>query len=430
MAVNDSTNFGSDVRNYIAQKTLSIAMKTVRFYQFGDKAQLPEKHGTTFQYTRYDRLALPQSPLTEGTAPASRSMGITVVTAVAEQWGDRVTITDVAELTIAHSPLQKAITLLGVQSAETIDREVERVIFAGTNVFYANQALSRAAIGSAAYLTENDVKRIVANLRTNGAMGMEKPETPFDDPMLGDLYIGIVDPYSEMDLTSISNFVDAKKYQDAKTLWNGEVGTWGGVRFVRSNLLPTITSGAAIAATNGSAGSFAGGSGTKVNYTVTGVDVNTGYERVVYQIGTAAFTSANAGTLSFSITMPTNTGFTYNVYVGAEGAAPSSTALFLAASGQSAGAAVVVTASPATTNTAVPALLGSAGSKIHLAYFLGKEAYTVVNLQNLQSTLTPPGETDSDPLAQRRHAGWKVFFKAVINNNNFFARWEGESNHD
>jgi hypothetical protein len=49
---------------------------------------------------------------------------------------------------------------------------------------------------------------------------------------------------------------------------------------------------------------------------------------------------------------------------------------------------------------------------------------------NLQSTLTAPVATDSDPLIQRRKAGWKVMFKAVINNQNFFARCESESAYD
>ena len=63
-------------------------------------------------------------------------MTITTVTAVAEQWGAVVTITDVAELTIKHQPLQKAIMLLGIQAAETIDRVIFNVLMGGTTVFY------------------------------------------------------------------------------------------------------------------------------------------------------------------------------------------------------------------------------------------------------------------------------------------------------
>src|SRR3990172_11677268 len=95
-----STTLGSDVRNFIAQEPLRIAEIALRFYQFGNKAQLPEQFGTTFQYTRFDRLPLPTTTLTEGTHNAATPLAITVVTAQAQQWGGHVTITDVAELTI------------------------------------------------------------------------------------------------------------------------------------------------------------------------------------------------------------------------------------------------------------------------------------------------------------------------------------------
>jgi hypothetical protein len=58
---------------------------------------------------------------------------------------------------------------------------------------------------------------------------------------------------------------------------------------------------------------------------------------------------------------------------------------------------------------------------------LGKEAFTVIDLQKLQSFVTPNQSSDSDPLVQRRKAGWKLMFKAVINNQNFLERIESLS---
>lgn len=42
------TTLASDVRFFIAQETLMIAERALRFYQFGLKAQLPEMQGTVF----------------------------------------------------------------------------------------------------------------------------------------------------------------------------------------------------------------------------------------------------------------------------------------------------------------------------------------------------------------------------------------------
>lgn len=84
MAVQFS-DLSSDAVTYIAEKTLKVAERSVRFYELADKATLPDSNSKTFQYTRYERLGLPLSVLTEGTTPSDTSMTISTVTAVSEQ---------------------------------------------------------------------------------------------------------------------------------------------------------------------------------------------------------------------------------------------------------------------------------------------------------------------------------------------------------
>ena len=442
MPATTSTTLASDVRTFIAQETLMIAERALRFYQFGVKAKLPEQFGTTFQYTRYNRLALPVTTLTEGTAPAAQTLGITVVTAQAQQWGGIVTITDVAELTIAHRPLIKAIELLGYQAAETIDREIHNVLSSTTNINYLGAAASRAAMATTS-VTETDIRRMVAELRNNGAMGLEPAEGGNEDPVLGDNFVGIIDPFVEMDLQTLSGWISSVQYQDAKRMWNGEAGTYAGVRFIRSNHIPTLTRGASVTTVTAvtAGGSMAGASGAETSYRVrmviTGVDTQTQYERVIYDHTTVVLNASTAmgsatNTGAINVTVPTVTGFVYNIYITNPGSAAASTDTARLANGGSriaaAGQATVTAFS--SSGALVPAALNSASDGVHLCYFLGKEAYTVVNLENLRSYLTPATESDSDPLLQRRTAGWKVFFRAVINNNDFLGKLEVPSAHD
>jgi len=289
-------------------------------------------------------------------------------------------------------------------------------------------------------ISETDIRRVVANLRANGALGLEPAEGGNEDPVLGDNYVGIVDPYVEMDLQTLSGWVNANQYADAKKLWNGEAGTYAGVRFVRSNHIPTITTAASVttATVVTTGGSFTTGSGAdgsvRLRMIITGVDTQTQYERVIYQhttvvFSTAQYASNSTGTAigAINVTVPTTAGFTYNIYITDRSSAASSTdTARLAISGLTAGAQGTVTAF-ASAGTLVPAAMASGSQGVHLSYFIGKEAYTVVNLQNIRSYLTPAQESDSDPLLQRRHAGWKVFFRAVINNNNFLAKLESDS---
>ena len=117
---NTASQFSADIENFIADETLPLARRQLVAYQFGDPLTLPQGRGTSYTAFRYNRVALPFAPLSEGVAPIGQSMTIASVSAVAQQWGDRVTITDVAELTIKHPLFKKATELISLQLAETL----------------------------------------------------------------------------------------------------------------------------------------------------------------------------------------------------------------------------------------------------------------------------------------------------------------------
>lgn len=443
MADTTYSTLSNDVSTYIADKTLLIAKKIVRFYDLADKAKLPNNNSKTFQYTRYDRLPLPKVTLTEGTTPTSRALAISVVSAVSDQWGDVVTITDVAELTIRHKPLQKAIELIGYQAAETVEREVFEVLMGGTNIYYPGTVTSRVTIDTTDVPTADTLRKIVAGLRDNGAVGLEKAKGS-EDPELGDHYVGVVDSFNEQDVAADPDFIDAVKYASAKRLWNGEIGTFLGVRFIRSNMIPTLVSAAAATTLDNSADTGTITFNKSVRVMVTGLDVTFGYEKLIAQSSEVDTANDANAAHTISVTTPNNASYdSYNIYASAAetvNTTTTSTAMTLQASalavnttykiGSDSGSASATRFELTTTGAAAPGQLKTSSSKIHLAFFLGKEAYTVVDLQNLSTTLTPATPSDSDPLIQRRKVGWKTMFKAVINNNNFFARLESESAYD
>ena len=439
MADTTFSTLTSDAMTYIAEKTLKVAKKIVRFYELADKAKLPSANSKTFQYTRYERLALPIATLTEATTPTSVALSITTVTAIAEQWGSVVTLSDVAELTIRHKPLQKAIELLGKQSAETIEREIFETLLAGTTIYYPGSVTSRYGLASTDVPTSDTIRKIVANLRNNGAVGLE-PSKDGSDAELGEHYVGVVDTFVEQDISTDPDFIDSVKYAAAKRLWNGEIGTFLGVRFVRSNMLPTLTGRAAAAGTATDGG---GTLTTDYYYTtmVTGLDDTFGYEKLLFVSSEDQVVGAGNDN-HISLVIPTVSGYArFNIYMSVGSSttqAINTTTKYLqnASATVAAGTYLLGYATESGNNytqkitgTTAPAEVLST-SKVHTSFFIGKEAYTCVDLQNLQSTLTPNAPSDSDPLNQRRKAGWKVMFKAVINNENFFARLETESAFD
>lgn len=405
-----ASNFSGDVATYIATKTLSIALKRMAFYQLCDKVPLPKNSSRTFQYTRYERLVLPQVKLTEGVTPADTQMAITTVTAVMDQWGAVIPISDVAIDSVKHPVLQKAINLAGHQSAETLDREITKVAVSGAQVYYPNAATSaRSGIAATDKLTSSVIGKVVSFLRDKGAM-------PFDDN--SDLYVGVLDAFSIDDITTDQTFIDAAKYGMIKKLLVNEVGEWKGVRWVRVNTMPRLglLTGAS-GAGNAAAGSLS--ASTTYNALVTVVDANTGYE--VY--ASAVFNAATgAGQSSVQITLPAlpsdvPAGSTMNLYFGTNGGT-----LYLAQTGLAASGTPLQLSVP-TSGQVAPASPNS-GFKTHFGVVLGKEALACIELNKIRSYLTPATPSDSDPLVQRRKVGWKCDFKSMITNDNFMARIE------
>lgn len=415
MAVQSYSSFSSDVVTFIAEKTLIIAKKNVIFQQLADKAVLPAHNSKVFQYTRYDRLALPSASLTEGVTPSNTSVSISTVSATCVQWGAYVNLSDVVELTIKHPVMVKAIDLMGYQAAETMDREIINVLLAGTSVYFPGSITARSSLSSTStdVMSTDLVRKMVANLRASGAWDYE-----------GGDYMGVVDPYVEMDLSKDSTFQTAASYSNIKVLQNGEIGKWMGVRWMRSNLIPNLTGVAAESYTSPAspAGTF-----TTANYRVTTAyyDVNTSFMVKLSANSNVAFTNLD----SLAGTSPSSTSYQYKIFVSA--AAGSATASMFQGVETTYGTdyipaatAFSILAPPASGDSIAGSDIPADTKVVHFSWIFGKEAFTAVDLQKLATYVTPNQASDSDPLVQRRKAGWKFMFKAVINNQNFIERAE------
>lgn len=412
------SSFSADAVTYIAEKTLMIAKKAVILQQLGDKAQLPANNSKTFQYTRYDRLALPLDVLGDAVTPDNTSMSISTVSAVADQWGAYIVISDVADLTIKHPVMQKGIDLMGHQAAETVDREVIKVLLAGTQVYYAGAVANRAALASTTTDVVNTdlIRKAISNLRSLGAHEYD-----------GSDFCAVMDPYIEMDISKDSSFQNAGSYSNIKVLWNGEAGRWMGARWMRSNLIPSVTGLAQSAFTSpvSPAGTF-----TTANYrcALAKYEAATGFLVGIEQNTAVAFTNLD----SLAVTTPAGAAYKYKVFVGLAGGAATDVMYqgvdaVLGTGYIPAGTAVSVIAPPVAGESISGADIPGLAKVVHFAWIFGKEAYTVIDLQKLQTFVTPNQASDSDPLVQRRKAGWKLMFKSVINNQNFICRLEALS---
>lgn len=438
--INVSSTFSSDIENYIQEKTLPLVQRQLVVYQFGDMLRLPQNRGTTYTASRYDRVNLPFAPLSEGVPPVGEAMSLVQVSAIAQQWGDSITITDVAQLTIKHDLFQKAIKLISMQMAETLERNTFNNLLAGTQINYVNSRGARASLLNTDVLNPHEIDRAFGILDTigapqyNGQMEEDmkkpanKPVKASADPRGMAHYVAVIHPLVVQDMRENSTVATAWSYSDINRLYNNELGEWGGMRFCKSNMVPFFVG---VAQVNGT-GSNTGGSlatGT-YNIIVTGSVAQNGYEQRVYQVSTNISITGPNG--SISVTLPATTGFVYNVYADATGSpihlgvtssGPTTGPLAGQAVGLAAGATVTITGVGV---SRVPPAAPATGVTVFPTFIFGEGSYGQVMLDDPKFTYLKTADK-SDPLNQLRVVGWKVFYGTIILNQQFFMRIESGS---
>ena len=442
MATNIAGQFTADIEAFLAKETLPLARRQLVAYQFGDPEVLPKGRGTTFTATRYNRVPLPFAPLSEGVPPVGQTMTISQQTVTVQQWGDKITLTDVAEMTIKHPVMNEAKKLIALQVAETLERNTFTAFLGFTQVNYVNSRGARGSLQAGDVLNTFEITRAFAQLVTLGAprfMGDELTNTKLDadaggarvsdNPRQRPHYTAIIHPFMEADVAQNSTFVLAASYSDVNKLYNYEIGQWHSVRFCSSNMVPywTGVANTGITWTPGTSGSLATGTYYSI---VTASDTQNQYESRIYAVSAAQAVTGPNGSLS--VTLPVLAGYTFNIYIGTT---TSPTNLGLSASGPSVGPltgqavqiaggqTVVITGTGiAQTPPAAPA----ANITVYPCYLFGRGAYGQVVLDDIKITWLDKADK-SDPVNQLRVVGWKNFYGTLIKNNTFAMRIEGTS---
>ena len=446
MATNVSSQFQADIVRILDKETLEVAQRFLVVYQFSDKKTLPKHQGTSWTATRFGRLPVPLAPLTEAVPPVGETLSLTQVTGFAVQWGDKVTFSDVATITIQHDLLHEAAQRLGMQVAELRERNGMNALMAGTQINYVNQRGARASLVAGDVLDPWTVNRTVANLKNLGAplwsgqvgetvvRSIEHNATASSaKPMTHEHYVSIGSPLVYNDFASNPTVVQAWSYSDVTRLYINEAGYWRGMHFCETNMIPSFTGVAAVTGTAGSSGSLA--TGTYV-IEVTGWDTQNQYESQIYQV--SGNISVTGPTGSISVTVPSTAGFTYAVYISATNgtfvsnlAATSSTAA--PSTGPYAGQAIQIPAGTTITLTniglfQVPPAPPATGITVFPTFVLGQRAFACLKLEDI--TWTRLFEADkSDPNNQLRVIGWKFFEGWVILNQQFYARIESTASN-
>lgn len=430
----------NDIELHIRDEVLRLSQRQLVAYQFGQPLRIEKNTGVTYTATRYERLPLPFAPLSEGVAAAGQAITIAQVSATAQQWGDLVRVTDVADMTIKHPLFKQAIRLVAMQQPETVERNVFNILMTGTNVNYANSRANRAAVLATDVISPVEIGKIIGSLETFGApmfngderedMKIEagKPSKASSNPRAMPHYVALIHPLVAQDARQNSTIATAWSYSDINRLYNNDLGEWGGARFCKSNMIPFWTGAAQ------RAGADAGGSGssfTTTNYyvIVTASPTATSVEQIIYQVSAAV--SMTAGH-NMTVALPTLPGYTFSIYVGTT---TSPTNLALCAAGPAVGPLAGQATQLASGSTAVLTGVGTAqtppapvatGVTVYPTFFFGTDAYGQVLLDDVEYHYLSSADK-SDPMNQTRVVSWKMMYGTIILNQAYMARLESGS---
>lgn len=455
MATLKSSDFASDQEKWLAAKLLQRSHLKMFALSVCEKETQPKGTGTTSTFTRYKRMNVPLATLAEGVTPLASSFTLEQVTGGLDQWGDYLVISDLAPLTTKHPLMQLATELLADNAQRVIDREVQLVMLAGTNVRYGDGSVTtRATVEATHKVTDAGIHAVRVAMVNAGAPPRDGPANAAEMASAsraatgtftgGRAYLGVTSAEVMADIMTIGVgsglWQNVAMYQNAKATYSGEVGTYLGIRWVESNFIPKFTTlggtTAAVVSTNDFGtgtptvtANLAGGNlaaSTTHYFKVTRKDRTRGFEEAISMEHTMATPASATSSYTFNFGS-LSSDYAYNVYLGTT---TGDANVKLAAENVLGGTSVTIGELPGVTAAAAPANLkvtATVNSVIHPIYILGAGPLKYTGFQQLKTYITGEGATKDDPLAQRRTAGYKFMAKALVVDQTRMLRWEVSS---
>lgn len=220
-----SNDISVAMQRYFSRELLATIEKTVVLDQFAMKAPLPEKSGgKTMRFFRYEEGdAANVDTLTEGTTPTTKALQMETVDVDLVQYGQVLSISDIADATALFNNIEQATLRIGRDSALKLDSVIRTELFSNTtgiSNIYSGATTSYGASITAA--DASDWLDAATALKINAA-------SPLDGG-----FVAIVGPQQARDLLADSEWQEAHHYAEPQARLRGEIGRMHGVRFVET----------------------------------------------------------------------------------------------------------------------------------------------------------------------------------------------------
>lgn len=187
--------------------------------------------GAAVIFTLITEMAVASTALNESVDVDSVALANTNVTLTLVEYGNAVITTAKLRGTSYIEVDPVVANVIGFNAGISIDTIARDVLKAGTNVSYANSGTARDRVIPTDTLKAADVRRTLAQLR--GA----------NVATVGGLYVAYIHPDVSYDLrgeTGAAAWRDPHTYSAPGEIWNGDVGSFEGFRFIETPRAPVF----------------------------------------------------------------------------------------------------------------------------------------------------------------------------------------------
>lgn len=262
MALTTTTQISAPVNNIFQVSMLRNAKARCPYFAGTVPAEIQEHMGTfTAKWRSIANLSVPTASLSELSGslafPTRNSVqpSVSDITATVAKFGNFIYLTEEVDLLNFNGQTDKLIEILGINAGQALNRQQRNTAEDSLTAILTGGVTTATNISggstASADLKDSDVAAAVNALNRQDAMRftpMTTGSTNVGSSSLRPAFLGICHVDTEEDLRARTNFIRAENYASQTELWNGEIGTLGGVRFI-STTESTIDTGIGTAGT-------------------------------------------------------------------------------------------------------------------------------------------------------------------------------------
>jgi len=223
MAAETTTTLAGEVKTYLEARFLKRSKYLLIHKEGGQKGTHDGGEGKAIKFSRYTRLPISETPLTEGANGNETSMALSNVTMTLAEYGRWVKIAKLLSLTSIDERDKEKIDVVAQNMGETLDQLVRAALYSGATAQLGGGKTVLSNIASNNTMTTTELRKAIRTLKKNQAMR-------YDDG----LFLAKVGPDTSYDIMGDSVWVNAHTYKDGKELYMGEVGKIHGARVIET----------------------------------------------------------------------------------------------------------------------------------------------------------------------------------------------------